>query len=237
MSWYSNTAILHAAVGTTALVTFWIAGMAKKGSPVHKTSGKIYLLAMVGILLSAFPMATYITIYKQHVIGSFLLYLLIITATSVWNSWRSIRDKRDWKTYTGPVYKGLMVLNLLGGLAIAGIGLFLAERMQMVITSFSLIGILSAYGMYKFQREAPTEPRWWMREHLTAMIGNGVATHIAFLQIGLPKMLPMIAGPVMVNVAWMGPLLIAVVAGFYLTRKYVPKRPALSPKPKMAELT
>ena len=27
------------------------------------------------------------------------------------------------------------------------------------------------------------------------MIGNGVATHIAFLAIGLPKLLPSLAGP------------------------------------------
>ena len=224
MSWYSNTALLHAAVGTTALITFWIAGMTKKGSPLHKTTGKIYLLAMVGILLSAFPMATYIAINKSQVIGGFLLYLLILTMTSVWNGWRSIRDKRDWKRYTGPIFKVLMMLNLLSGLAIAAIGLFLAEQMQMVITSFSLIGIITAINMYRFQREAPTDPRWWMREHLTAMVGNGVATHIAFLQIGLPKILPMISGPVMINVAWIGPLLVAVVAGTYLTRKYAPKR-------------
>jgi uncharacterized membrane protein len=224
MSWYSNTALLHAAVGTTALATFWIAGMSKKGSALHKTAGKIYLLAMVGILISAFPMATFILLDDKPVIGSFLLYLLIITATSVWSSWRAIRDKRDWKRYTGPIYQALMVLNLLSGLAIAGVGLFLADRLQLVITSFSLVGILGAYGMYRFQREAPTDPRWWMREHLSAMIGNGVATHIAFLQIGLPKILPMISGPVMVNVAWIGPLLVAVVAGIYLTRKYAPKR-------------
>ncbi|MEO6172398.1 MAG: hypothetical protein ABIP02_04715 [Arenimonas sp.] len=224
MSWYSNTAILHAVVGTTALVTFWIAGMSKKGSPIHKTAGKVYLLAMVGILLSAFPMATFITMSGKPVIGGFLLYLLVITTTGVWNSWRSIRDKRDWKRYTGSIFKILMVMNLLSGLAIAGTGLFVAEHMQMVITSFSLIGILSAYRMYKFQAAAPTDPRWWMREHLTAMIGNGVATHIAFMQIGLPKILPMFSGPVLVNISWMGPLLIAVVAGTYLTKKYAPKR-------------
>ena len=224
MSWYSNTAILHAAVGATALITFWIAGMTKKGSPLHKATGKIYLLAMVGILLSAFPMATFILLNGKPVIGGFLLYLLIITMTSVWNGWRSIRDKRDWKRYTGPIYKALMALNLLSGLAIAAVGLFLAEQMQMVITSFSLIGIITAINMYRFQREAPADPRWWMREHLTAMVGNGVATHIAFLQIGLPKILPMISGPVMINVAWIGPLLVALVAGTYLTRKYAPKR-------------
>ena len=66
------------------------------------------------------------------------------------------------------------------------------------------------------------------------MVGNGVATHIAFLQIGLPKILPMISGPVMVNLAWMGPLLIAVVAGTYLTRKYAPKPVAALAKSNLA---
>jgi len=224
MSWYSSTAVMHAVIGTTALATFWIAGISKKGSPVHKTAGKIYLLAMVGILLSAFPMAISIAINKSQVAGSFLLYLLIITSTSVWNSWRAIRDKRDWKRYTGPVYKSLMVLNLIGGLSIAAIGIFMADFMQVIITSFSLIALVSAYRMYQFQREAPTDPRWWMREHLSAMLGNGVATHIAFLQIGLPKILPILSGSSLLNLAWLGPLVVAVLAGFYLTRKYTPKR-------------
>lgn len=224
MSWYSITAFMHALIGTAALVTFWIAGMSKKGSPVHKAAGKIYLLTMTGILFSAFPLAVSIAINKSQVAGSFLLYLLIITSTSVWNSWRAIRDKRDWKRYTGPVYKTLMVLNLLGGLSIAAIGIFMAEFMQVIITSFSLIALVGAYRMYQFQRAAPTDPRWWMREHLSAMIGNGVATHIAFLQIGLPKILPVLSGSALLNLAWLGPLVIAVLSGFYLTRKYTPKR-------------
>lgn len=88
------------------------------------------------------------------------------------------------------------MLNLLGGLAIAATGIFIAERMQLIITSFSLIGLIGAYQMYQFQRAAPADPRWWMREHIRAMIGNGVATHIAFMQIGLPKILPILSGPV-----------------------------------------
>jgi hypothetical protein len=57
------------------------------------------------------------------------------------------------------------------------------------------------------------------------MLGNGIATHIAFLSIGLPKLLPMLAGPTLQNVAWLGPLVAASLAGIYLTRKYLPKRP------------
>ena len=65
MSWYSNTALIHAGIGTVALSTFWIAGMSKKGSPVHKLAGRIYLLAMTGIIMSAVPMAISMLLNKN----------------------------------------------------------------------------------------------------------------------------------------------------------------------------
>jgi hypothetical protein len=101
------------------------------------------------------------------------------------------------------------------------VGLFMADRMQLVIVSFSLIGISTFISMRRFAAQPPTEPRWWMRQHLNAMLGNGVATHIAFLSIGLPKLLPWLAGPVFQNVAWLAPLGVAALAGVYLGRKYL----------------
>jgi hypothetical protein len=78
--------------------------------------------------------------------------------------------------------------------------------------------------MLRFARARPAEPKWWLKQHFGAMIGNGVATHIAFLSIGLPKLLPMLAGPVLQNLAWLGPLSIAVVARVLLNRKYMKSR-------------
>ena len=151
----------------------------------------------------------------------FLLYLLVITITSVWLSWRAIRDKRDWARYVGPFYRSLMWLNLAAGAGIALFGLFVADRMQLIIVSFSLIGISTFASMRRFALQPPTEARWWMRQHLRAMLGNGVATHIAFLSIGLPRLLPMLQGPVFQNLAWLAPLGVAAVAGVYLGRKYL----------------
>jgi hypothetical protein len=228
MSAYSVFAIIHIALGTLALGTFWTAGMARKGSAVHRAAGKIYLLAMTGLLAAAVPLSVAVAL-RSPVFGAFLFYLLVITVTAVWTSWRAIRDKRDWARYTGPVYRALMWLNLASGLAIAAIGVLVATRMQLVMVAFSLIGMLSWFQMRKFARQPPEDPRWWMRKHLEAMLGNGVATHIAFLSIGLPKLLPMLAGPTLQNLAWLGPLGVAFVAGTYLTRKYLPRRGAAKP--------
>ncbi len=226
MSLYSTLTLLHAGLGTVALATFWTAGLARKGSPVHRAAGKLYLLAMAALLALALPMSLIILASGREVAGAFLLYLLLITTTSVWGSWRAIRDKRDWARYTGPVHRALMWLNLAGGLGIAAVGVFLAQQMQLVIVSFSLIGVIGFVQMWRFRRQPPADPRWWLREHLTAMLGNGVATHIAFLSIGLPKLLPMLAGPALANLAWLGPLVVAAVAGAWLVRKYLPRRAA-----------
>lgn len=228
MSIYSILALLHAGLGTLALITFWTAGLSRKGSPVHRAAGKVYLLAMTGLLAVAVPMSVEVLVNRSQVGGAFLFYLLVITVTAVWSSWRAIRDKRDWARYTGPVFRGLMWLNLASALAIAAVGLLLAQSMQLIIVSFSGIGLFAFVQMWRFSRQPPEDPRWWLREHLTGMIGNGVATHIAFLSLGLPRLLPMIDGPTLRNLAWLGPLVVAFVAGSYLTRKYLPKRGAAS---------
>jgi len=234
MTVYSLLLFVHVGLGTIALVTFWTAGLGRKGSPVHRAAGKVYLFAMAGLLAAAIPMSAAV-FARYPVLGSFLFYLLVITFTAVWTSWRAIRDKRDWARYTGPVYRTLKWLNLASGLAIAFIGIVYATQMQLVIVAFSLIGIAIFFQMQRFSRQPPDDPRWWLRQHLEAMLGNGVATHIAFLSIGLPKVLPMLAGPTLQNLAWLGPLAASFVAGTFLTRKYLPKRSAGKPAPAVGE--
>ncbi len=227
MEHYDLVKWMHAGVGVVALSTFWLSGLTRKGSAVHKASGKLYLLAMAFILISATVMIVMFSIRPKppgdtflNYLAVFLGYLVVITSNSVWCSWRAIRDKRDWPRYTGNVYKALMVLNGLSGLAVASIGLFGGTQMALIFTAFSLIGITGAVRMWRFARQPPTDPRWWLKQHFSAMIGNGVATHIAFLSIGLPKLMPQLSGPVLQNMAWLGPLTISIIAGVYLKRKY-----------------
>lgn len=225
MTLHSMIFMIHAGLGTVALATFWIAGLSRKGSPVHRAAGKVYLVAMTGLLLAAAPLA--IGVLKRFPVGgAFLLYLLVIVTTSMWCSWRALKDKRDWARYTGPVHRGLMWANLASALAIAAVGLLVAKQMQLIIVAFAGIGLMGFVQMRRFRRAQPADPRWWLREHLNGMLGNGVATHIAFLSIGLPKALPMLAGQTLQNLAWLGPLVVAFIAGSVLTRKYLPKRPA-----------
>lgn len=223
MTLHTLSYFMHAGLGTLALATFWTAGLSRKGSRVHRTAGKIYLLAMVGLLLAALPLTAALAA-RNPVAGGFLAYLVVITVTSVWTSWRAVKDKKDWARFTGPVYRTLTWANLVSGLAMAYVGLFITTQMQVIMVAFSGIGIFSFLKMWRFSRRLPDDPRWPLRQHLAAMLGNGIATHIAFLSIGLPKVLPFLAGSSLLNLAWLAPLVVASAAGVYLTRKYLPKR-------------
>jgi hypothetical protein len=229
MSLYPILAFLHVAAGVVALATFWTAGFAKKGRPLHRRAGQVYFAAMAALIVVAVPMTAYVWSAAGLVTGAFLAYLLVIVTTSVWCAWRAIRDKRDWARYTGRVYRALMWMNLASGVAIAFIGLAFAQSMQFVVVAFSGIGLIGFVQMRRFLRAPPEDPRWWLREHLNAQLGNGVATHIAFLAIGLPRLVPALANGTWVNIAWLAPLAVAALLGVWLTRKYLPKRPALKP--------
>ena len=72
-----------------------------------------------------------------------------------------------------------------------------------------------------------------MTQHYTAMIGNGIATHIAFLGIGLLRLLPSVNGTVLHYLSWFGPLAVAIIAKVVLDRRWEP-RPAMKPVPAVA---
>jgi hypothetical protein len=75
--------------------------------------------------------------------------------------------------------------------------------------------------MYAFARREPSDPRWWLNEHLSSMIASGAGGHVAFLFFGLPKILPGVAGTAAQNFAWLAPIVAAGIARAYLARKYL----------------
>ena len=219
MTAYKILLSVHGILGVLALVTYWIAALARKGSGPHKLAGKVYVLVMVALLVPAVPLSIRIGL-KSPVFGAFFAYLLLITATALWRGWYAVRRKRDFAGYAGIGYRRLAWSNIAGGLAILVLGLV---AMQPILIGFSAVGLLGGRGMLGVARRGPAHPRWWMEQHLGAMIGCGVATHIAFLLVGLPRLLPALSGPGLQTAAWLGPLVLAAIARRWLGRRFLPE--------------
>lgn len=210
---YEGFRVLHVGFGSLALLGFWTAAVLRKGSPLHKAVGRLYLGAMAAIVASSLPLTVRILYDLSFIFGVFLFYILALVVAGLWQAWRAVRDKHDVRRYAGPVYRVLAALTL--ALALVSLGTGLAAGTPL-LALFSPIGILSGVAMLRFARNPVARPGWWRDEHRNAMIGNGVATHIAFLSIGLPRLLPSVSGSTLGYLAWLGPVAIAVAVRVWL---------------------
>lgn len=218
----SGFALPHALVGTVALVTFWTAALARKGSPLHKSVGKVYLLAMIGVVVTALPLTLSHALAGQWVGAAFLGYLVILVSHSCRVAWLAIRWKRDFQRFTGTGFRVSAAVLGISGVAVSVVGMVYGVWLLII---FGLIGPLGALEARKLIRNGPQSPKWWLKEHYGAMIGNGVATHIAFLQIGLMRLIPGLGETMVRHLAWFGPLAVAFAAGYWLDRRYLRPRP------------
>ena len=218
MTAYKILLSVHGLLGVLALLTYWIAALARKGSGPHKLAGKVYVLVMVALLVPAVPLSIRLGL-NSPVFGVFFAYLLLITASALWQGWYAVRRKRNFAAYAGTAYRRLAWANIGGGAAILVLGV---AAMQPILMGFSAVGLLGGRGMLGVARRGPAHARWWMEQHLGAMIGCGVATHIAFLLVGLPRLLPALSGPGLQTAAWLSPLVLAAIARRWLGRRFLP---------------
>ncbi len=217
MDTYPIALYTHIAAGAVALATFWTAGFARKGSPLHKAVGKVYLLAMLAVVASGVLLVDAMVARGQQIGALFLTYLLLLVGNACWAAWRAIRDRGDRARYFGPMYWILTGVVALSGIGIVALGVKVGASLLMV---FGSIGVLGGIGAVRSWRRAPGDPKWWLREHYGAMIGNGVATHIAFFAVGLRNAFPGVDPMIVQNLAWFLPLAGALVAGVWLNRRY-----------------
>jgi hypothetical protein len=217
MNTYLIAVYTHVSAGTLALITFWIAGLITKGTPRHRRVGQIYLLAMLAVIVSGVPLVFNLLERGQQIGALFLTYLLLLVTSACWSAWRAIRDRRDRATFYGAMYWFMAAVVSLAGLAIIALGVQVSAPLLMV---FGGVGVIGGIDAVQSWRKAPGNPKWWLREHYAAMIGNGVATHIAFFSIGLRNAFPGVDPVIVQNLAWFVPLAGSVVAAIWLRRKY-----------------
>jgi hypothetical protein len=220
-------ALAHAAVGAVALLGFWIAALARKGGPLHRRAGTVYLWGMRAILVTALPLVLAYFLRGDLVRGIFFTHLLVLVGAAVILGQRAVRLKRDFPAYRGGLYTAVGWAQLASGLAAAGAGWWSGSPLLVV---FGLVGAVRFAGIQHLRRAPATPAGWWLREHFMAMIANGVATHIAFLGIGLTRLLPqdLAAELAALNLAWFLPLAAGFGAIAVLLRR---QRSRLAPRP------
>lgn len=228
MSGYPFYVALHIGAGTIALLAFWLNAALRKGSRAHRYVGRAYLLAMATVIVSGVPLLVQRVIDGHPVTAAFLGYLLLLTATATWQLWRAVRDRAAPHRYTGRAYHSIAIANLLAGSGMLALGLRVGAPL---LIGFSAIGLVTGITMLRKRTRLAAQPLWWRTEHLNGMLACGIATHIAFLSIGLPRLLPSVSGTALHYTAWFGPIAVALVAKVLLDRRYRRTAPLVAARP------
>jgi uncharacterized membrane protein len=216
MKLYEIVLRLHLLGGVFALCAFWTNAFLRKGGSAHRRVGRAYLIAMLTVIVTGLPLAADAFLKGQQVRGLFLTYLLSLTASACWTLWRAVRDKKQFARYAGLPFRAFAWSNMtLGTTAL----IFGALYQQPVLFGFSLVGIVSGAVDLRYAARSPADPKWWLIQHYTSAVGCGIATHIAFILLGLSRLIPGY-GHLVTVLGWFGPLVVAPVALIFLKKKY-----------------
>jgi uncharacterized membrane protein len=207
----------HVIAGVLALVLFWLTVFNRKGTRFHRRVGHAYLLSMGFIVVTGIPLTLKAYLVGYATTALFLGYLLILVSHGCVTSVRAIRYRNDRAGFLGPFHR--VATGILGLSGAAVIVLAWGSSMAFILVPFGAIGVIGLVGLFRDLRGREVPGNWWLREHYGAMIGNGIATHIAFSQIGLARLFPG-QGSLTSVLGWLLPLVIGLAAIQILNRRF-----------------
>jgi hypothetical protein len=213
----------HILFGFLALVGFWGAAIAAKGSTKHRRFGRFYVVVMAILLSVTLIMAVGMVLTDQGKRATFNVYITLVAATSVWMAWRSIVDRDNVNAFRGIVCKTLCAV-------LTGYALFLlfviAPKVEpfavkVMVVAFAALGLATAGSLlYRIIRGADHE-QWWLSDHLTAMALNFGATHSSMTILGLGSIVPALKDTVARTTILIGWIIAALLVRLWAGRRFL----------------
>ena len=167
---------IHAPLGGIALFAGGIALVAKKGSQLHKKSGKVFFYSMLISAIAAFI----ISVLPKHEnpflfsIGLFSSYFLICGLRSLQYKQREFELKID---------KIIAYLIALTGFSMILYPIVLYSQLNIILTVFGIVGIVFGFRDLKLFRDKERLKKSWLKLHLGKMTGGYISAVSAFFVV------------------------------------------------------
>jgi hypothetical protein len=149
------------------------------------------------------------------VFWSFLLYLSLITFTSVRHGVLVIKNKSKHKDMRAWTHLLTTALLFTGGLGLLILGVVYANTLHMV---FVVLGIVLALRMAKFFLAKTVSANAWLLEHLGTFMGSGIGAYTAFIAFGGHKIFSELGD--LQLIFWVAPGVIGGIGISLMSRKY-----------------
>ncbi|OKL35634.1 DUF2306 domain-containing protein [Domibacillus mangrovi] len=227
MDLFQGIKILHIIGGFTALFTFWLPVVTKKGGRLHRLFGWVYVGGMTMVALSAFYMGIYRLLdpsssVEMFSFSLFLLFISILSSSTVYYGIRVLRFKGRKGIHKNVLDIGFPILLLTSAICISVYG-FIQEFV--LLSWFPLLGVFLGATQLTYWLQKPKKNMHWWFEHFSGMLGCSIATITAFTVFGAPRLLNIEAVSI---VLWFLPTIIVtpVIIGLaiYYTKKFNGKK-------------
>ena len=208
----------HIIVGTLSLIVFWIPVFVKKGGDIHNKIGKIYVIIMWMVVLSAFGLSILNVFRGRLIMAGFLGFLALITAQPLWYGIVILKHKNSISV---KVRKIKLILNY--SIFITGFGLVIwsfllkIQGQSILLLIFGILGVVSTFGSIFKKKEVNQS---WLAEHIGGMVGTGIAAYTAFFAFGASTLMGGVFSGYLVAIPWMLPTLIGTILIKRMKRKY-----------------
>ena len=199
---------IHAPLGGIALLSGGISLVSKKGSPLHKKSGKVFFYS---ILLSAFS-ALVVSVLPNHK-SLFLFSIGIFSSYFLISGILSLRYKR--KAVRLSVDKIIAYLICITGFVMVTYPIILYSKLNLILTVFGLASIVFGLRDLSRLKNVKRLRKGWLKLHLGKMTGGYIAAVSAFFVVN--QILPSVWN-------WFVPTLVGSIYIAYWINKLNKKR-------------
>jgi uncharacterized membrane protein len=228
---------LHIILGCIALLLFWLPMLSRKGSAVHRSSGRYYGHLMKAVAVSGLLMTSMVWFDPVAIKGAdlmvdgqipqrkldffmlinlFLFLLSLLTWVTIRHATGSLLCKQDraplkhW-SYQAPVWL-LMIVAVYGGWQ----GFLFNMPLVMV---FAGISLFTCFGILTYLHTKTVTANRWLIEHASAMIGSGIAAYTAFFAFGGRALFAEFLTGHWIMLPWLIPTVIGVPATIWFKRR------------------
>ena len=169
---------MHIGAGVVALVASLLAVVSGKGKKLHIRSGRIYFLGMLGIFITAIPMAL--------ITGN--QFLFITAVFSFYLAFAGIRFARNRTGIPATIDRVAVILMLLSGVAMWLLAslYFMDDNPDFIIpVVFGTVALALGYRDYRTHKNQTAIGPQRIASHLSNMLGGTIAVITAVLVVNV----------------------------------------------------
>lgn len=228
---------LHIVLGVIALLLFWLPMLSRKGSSLHRRSGRYYGHIMKAVALSGLMMTSMVWFDPVGIKGAalmvdgqisqrkseffmlinlFLFLLSLLTWVTIRHATGSLLCKQNRAALKHWSYQAPVWLLVVVALYAAWKGFLFSMPLVMV---FAVISLITSFSILAYLHAKTVTANRWLIEHASAMIGSGIAAYTAFFAFGGRALFAELLTGHWMMLPWLLPSLIGVPATFWFKRR------------------